>query len=195
MSAPAAETQVCTKCHATKSLSEFYAEKRSRSGLRANCKICHRTDVLAREKTEEGRRQKRSPERKAWKRAYRQRPEVKARERTYYWLKLQFDPAFKLAYLLRVRACNALKRQAKGKSGSPLRLLGCDAEFLALYLEMQFQPGMDWGNHGLRGWHIDHKKPLSSFDLSDASEAARAFHFTNLQPLWAADNLSKGARL
>jgi len=52
---------------------------------------------------------------------------------------------------------------------------------------------MSWNNHG--EWHIDHIKPCTSFDLSKLSEQKKCFHYKNLQPLWAKDNLSKGAKI
>lgn len=59
------------------------------------------------------------------------------------------------------------------------------------YLEERFKVGMNWDNWSQTGWHIDHVKPLSSFKLSNESEIKKAFHYTNLQPLWAKDNHSK----
>ena len=50
---------------------------------------------------------------------------------------------------------------------------------------------MSWENHSQTGWHIDHIKPLSRFDLSDREQFLEACHYSNLQPLWAEDNLSK----
>lgn len=100
------------------------------------------------------------------------------------------DPIFRLAHNLRSRLSTAVMRDHK--SGSMIALLGCSIEELKRRLEQQFAPGMSWENWGQ--WHIDHRKPLASFNLSDPTEQAAAFHFSNLQPLWAADNLAKGAR-
>jgi hypothetical protein len=78
------------------------------------------------------------------------------------------------------------------KSGKTLELLGCSPADLKLHLESQFTPGMSWANYGQ--WHIDHIKPCAKFDLSKPEEQRTCFHFTNLQPLWALDNFTKGGR-
>jgi hypothetical protein len=77
------------------------------------------------------------------------------------------------------------------KQGSAIKDLGCTVDELKIYLESQFQPGMSWNNYGQDTWHIDHIKPLASFDLSNSDELKKAVHYTNLQPLWAKDNLKK----
>jgi hypothetical protein len=63
-----------------------------------------------------------------------------------------------------------------------------------LYLEKQFAPGMTWENYGIDGWHIDHIIPLSSAK-GDLDQLKKLCHYTNLQPLWAEDNLKKSNRL
>ncbi len=78
-------------------------------------------------------------------------------------------------------------------SGRAMRHLGCTIEELKLWLESQFETGMTWDNRS--EWHIDHILPLAEFDLSNSEERDVACHFTNLQPLWAADNLEKGTQL
>jgi hypothetical protein len=74
------------------------------------------------------------------------------------------------------------------------QLLGCSLDELKAHLQAQFKSGMTWTNRRRTGWHIDHIRPLASFDLTDPEQLAQACHYKNLQPLWAADNLIKGAR-
>jgi len=70
---------------------------------------------------------------------------------------------------------------------------GCSVDDLCKHLESRFTYGMSWDNFS--EWHIDHIKPISSFDLLDPIEAAKANHFSNLQPLWALDNLKKSNKM
>ena len=98
------------------------------------------------------------------------------------------------AHLVRQRVLGALRRAAVSKTSSVSRLLGCTGKELVAHLESKFQPGMTWENRGFKGWHIDHIRPLSSFDLTDPAQLAAACHYTNLQPLWWRDNLSKGKK-
>ena len=67
--------------------------------------------------------------------------------------------------------------------------MGCSIEFLKEYLEKQFKSGMNWDNYG--EWHVDHIIPCVSFDLSDPEQQKKCFYYTNLQPLWAIENLEK----
>ena len=99
---------------------------------------------------------------------------------------------YKLAHNLRRRCLLALN--GKYKYNTTFKLVGCSAEELKLYIESLWTNGMSWKNYGISGWHIDHKIPVSSFDLSKEEEQKKAFHFSNLQPLWAQDNLTKGSK-
>ena len=76
-----------------------------------------------------------------------------------------------------------------GKREKMEELIGCSRKFLREYLEKQFKPGMTWDNHGK--WHIDHIKPLDKFDPNNIEDVKIANHYTNLQPLWAAENIRK----
>lgn len=98
------------------------------------------------------------------------------------------NPVRRIAHQYRVRLSNLL---AAKKTIPSAELLGCTYEQLLAHLESQFSDGMNWENYG--EWHIDHIRPCASFDLLDPEEQRKCFHYTNLQPLWALDNLLKGA--
>ena len=103
--------------------------------------------------------------------------------------RLKTDIQFKLKSSLRSRLNSAINNNYK--AGSAVRDLGCTIPELKTYLESKFQPGMSWDNWTTDGWHIDHIKPLASFDLTDRNQLLEACNYTNLQPLWAKDNLIK----
>jgi hypothetical protein len=109
--------------------------------------------------------------------------------KTYQKQRYSSDVQFRLSVILRNRLKQAIKNNFK--IGSAIKNLGCSIEQLKSYLESKFLLGMSWDNYGVHGWHIDHIKPLSAFDLSDKKQMLEACHYTNLQPLWAKDNLSK----
>ena len=129
-------------------------------------------------------------------RHWRNHPEVKrwaanstARSQYFKWRNC---PAVTIKRRLRSRVNRVLT--GKLKSAPTLQLLGCSLEVFKSYLESQFVRGMTWKNHG-RAWHIDHKEPCSSFDLSNPDEQRKCFHYSNLQPLWARENWRKHARI
>lgn len=99
---------------------------------------------------------------------------------------------YRLRSIVRSRLNHVFR--GKIKPDSVIRSLGCTIKQLKTYLEAQFQPGMTWDNYGRHGWHIDHIMPLSSFDLTDPGQFREACHYTNLQPLWAKDNLQKACK-
>jgi len=101
------------------------------------------------------------------------------------------DPNFKILTILRGRIKDVLKGHSK--SDSTINILGCTIEELWIYLESKFTEGMTRQNHGK--WHVDHIIPCASFDLTKPEQQVKCFHYTNLQPLWALDNLKKGKRV
>ncbi len=103
------------------------------------------------------------------------------------------DPEFKLVKTIRSRLSTALKSKNCIKNNSTIDYLGCSISHLKGYLEAKFKEGMTWDNHG--EWHVDHIKPCASFNLTDESDINKCFHYTNLQPLWASENLSKGSKI
>lgn len=110
-----------------------------------------------------------------------------------------YDINHKLKRSLRTRLYGALK--GNYKAGSAVKDLGCSIEELKKYLESKFYHNketgevMSWNNWSVHGWHIDHKRPLAAFDLSNPEQFKDACNYKNLQPLWSQENLSKGDRI
>jgi len=119
--------------------------------------------------------------------AYRKSRSLINRE---YWKNRRAnDPIFRLKNNMRNRLKNLLN--GKSKTSSVLSYIGCSVEELKKHLESLFLPNMTWENYGRHGWHIDHIRPLASFDCSKHEDLQIAWHYSNLQPLWAEDNLKK----
>lgn len=76
-----------------------------------------------------------------------------------------------------------------------MSLLGCKISEFVDYFGSLFTDGMSWDEYMKGGIHIDHKKPCASFDLTKAPQQKLCFHYTNLQPLWALDNLKKASKV
>jgi len=93
---------------------------------------------------------------------------------------------------LRHRIYLALKGICKSKS--TIKLLGCSLDEFKSYYESKFTSGMNWAKVMNGEIHCDHIIPCASFDLTQPSEQHKCFHYTNLQPLWAKENLSKGSK-
>ena len=71
----------------------------------------------------------------------------------------------------------------------------CTTLELKAHLEAQFKEGMNWDNYG--EWHADHKIQLAYKQDGippTLEEVAKRLHYTNTQPLWASENMSKGRR-
>lgn len=122
------------------------------------------------------------------KRSYRDYARNRARQ------KAKTDPLWRARKVMRTRIAAAIARNGGEKSKKTMQLVGCSMDELKSHIEKQFKPGMTWGNYGKNGWHIDHIRPCASFDLTNEEQAKACFHFTNLQPLWWFENLSKGDR-
>jgi hypothetical protein len=105
--------------------------------------------------------------------------------------RIQSDIQFKVIKRLRSRMYSALK--GNWKFGHTIELLGCSIDEFKKYFKEKFQLGMNWDNYGK--WHIDHVRPCALFDMSKEEEQRKCFHYTNLQPLWAKDNICKGGKI
>ena len=120
----------------------------------------------------------------------------KTRRRTYHRLwqrnKRQNDPRFKAIKSLRDRLNSALRSRRQLKNNSILLLVGCSKAELVAHLESQFEAGMSWDNYNWETWHIDHIKPVATFEDPEDPEC---WHYTNLRPRWAKENIAAGVRL
>lgn len=190
--------------HAKARSAEWYQENKSRKletaaqyrakNPEAYKKLCRDWHTMNPEKSKAQRTawRRNNPEKvKEHDRTRRSKPEVKEKLNAYARKRRATDLNARLAGNI----ARVVSRAVRGtKAGSARRDLGCTVEELRAYLEAKFQEGMSWDNYGTSGWHIDHIIPLSTFDLTDREQFLKACHYTNLQPLWAKDNLSKGAK-
>lgn len=199
--------KICTKCKKEKSIKEFYKHSGQKSGLHPNCKEC--VKIFYNEKyasSAQVKARKAELQHARWhsdtswrelhsirNRQYflKHKEQMVERGRQYNANRREVDLEFKIRGNLRARLNTALKTNVK--AGSSVTDLGCSIDEFKTYLESKFQSGMTWENWSKTGWHIDHIKPLASFDLTNPEQFRQAAHFTNLQPLWAKDNLRKGS--
>lgn len=113
----------------------------------------------------------------------------RATRRAWDKKKRKENPGFKLRQNLAVRVRKVLK--GINKSKTTVLLIGCSILELKERLERGFKPGMTWKNYG-PVWHVDHIKPCAKFDLSIPEQQMKCFHYSNLQPLFASENIRKG---
>ena len=102
------------------------------------------------------------------------------------------NPKYRIANALRCGLYNALKLNKKIKK--TFELLGCDIETFKKYLQSKIMKGMTMENYGTV-WHIDHIIPVSKFDLSKDEEQKICFHYSNMQPMFAVENMKKRDKL
>lgn len=102
---------------------------------------------------------------------------------------IEFEKA--LSRRVRRRINEAFKRRGYVINGRTTQIIGCQIKELKNHLESQFKDGMSWENKS--DWHIDHVIPLSF--AKDEKHLRWLCHYTNLQPLWAHDNLSKANKM
>jgi len=168
----------CTKCKVEKPLTKFNKDKRTKDGLRTDCKSCQKD--YNKDWYEVNKEKK-----KAYDEANRDRRNAYQRER------IKTDSLYKMKRNLRSRTWAAFKNKGYSKTSKTQEMLGVDWEVCKQHIERQFTKGMNWDNQG--EWHIDHKIPLASANTEE--ELKKLCHYTNLQPLWAEENISKSDKI
>lgn len=177
-----------TGCGKIKTLDEFYFRKNS-GKYKEQCKECRLKYIM---KWNKNNKDYKNNYNKEYGKKNRKKISAQEKERR------ENDIQFRLIKNIRNRINNALNGNIKKTTAK--EYMGCSVEELKTHIEQQFYSHprtgekMRWDNYGYSSWHIDHIKPLSLFNLSKKEELLEAGHYTNLQPLWAEENLSKGDR-
>lgn len=191
------QTKVCSFCKCEKPLIEFGKNKSCLYGVKSSCKSC---DKIKRAIYEEKNKDKIVERRKI--NSEKNKDKRLTYCRNWYNInkkniskKTKFlrenDELYSLRTSLRNRIFKVFKRNKWKKAGKTLELLGCDYKTAKRWIERKFTKGMTWKNQGK--WHIDHKIPLASAKTKE--ELIKLCHYTNLQPLWATDNIKKGVKI
>ena len=166
------ELKTCNKCGEDKQIKEFHLQIRP-NGMHARrgiCRDCRNSDSRN----------------KIWKMNDYYNG-GKEREAKYQRKQIRENPEYRLAKNMRRHCARAVKYAMNGEEpNSTSENLGCTYGKLKEHIEDQFKDGMTWENYGVDGWNIDHIMPLSKGGSN---------HYTNLQPLWGADNRAKGAKI
>jgi hypothetical protein len=187
----------CSKCKEEKKLTEFSKDKRKKDGLRYNCKSCLKEYRQAnKEKRKEydkeyyqANKKRLNKRNKEYNKANKEK--INQYKKEYKKNRIKTDPLFKMICNLRGRTWEAFKRKGYSKNTKTQEMLGVDWEVAKQHIERQFTKGMNWDNYG--EWHIDHIIPLAS--AKNEQEICNLCHYTNLQPLWAEDNLRKSDKI
>jgi len=115
---------------------------------------------------------------------------LRAARRKWENNRLSNDINYRMNKVLSSRIRHELKGDRKNTERTEA-LIGCTINELKSFIESQFEKEMTWDNWGTNGWHIDHRIPLSWFNLENENCRKLAFNYKNLQPLWSKDNLNK----
>lgn len=194
----------CISCAKNLPLSEFYLQKLNKDGRMNNCKKCHNAKTIERRRGDvihkeymriynERYRKEKKEEISLYHKAYKQKNKEKLN--AYRRNKLKSDVSLRVKYNLRKSLKDLMKTTKNGGSSSKSKLIGCTTQQLSKHLESLFTKGMTWGNYGANGWHVDHILPCASFDHNDPKQVAQCWHYTNLRPLWAKDNITKSDKI
>jgi hypothetical protein len=201
----------CNKCKEEKPISYFNKRKRNKDGLEHYCRSCmvilrkkwdhkySKTDKFKKcqhkyNTSEKGKekykRHFKTDKGKETLRKYRSSEKGKLIQKRYN--RKNYNS---ISGSMRARINQSLKGGKLGKHWE--ELIGYSLEDLKEHLEKLFRKGMNWDNHSLGGWHIDHIKPISYFNIEsyDDKDFKKCWVLENLQPLWAEDNMIKGAKI
>jgi hypothetical protein len=209
--------KICSRCNLQKTLDNFGKLSKSKDGFRTCCKACRKLEVATPEQQKMAyKRKKKYAESDHGRdkilnykstdrykelhrlrcRKYESTEKFKIYRKLYEQHRYANNENYRLISNLRCRLYSALTRNKLSKIdkfSNTIELLGCTTEELWKHLESMFSDGMTRENYGK--WHVDHIIPCDNFNLFDVEQQKLCFHYTNLQPLWAKDNLIKGNKI
>ena len=169
------QLKICADCWEPKFVNKFAKDKYQKDGFQSRCRKCDKE----RQKIYNKENKKR----------------LNAQRLEYRTNRFKNDASFNLITKTRGRIYSALKVKTKKKKERTIEYLGCNCNFYKDYIESLFTVGMTWEKYLNGEIHIDHITPISSFKVLNEEELKQAFHYTNTQPLWAKDNMKKGAKI
>lgn len=206
--------KICTVCRIEKSFNLFTSGKTS-TGLTSRCKECtkkykqnhasknkqkiaqkkrqyrlHNLDKIKEHKKQYYLKNREHTINKSTKWVKDNRNKRNEYFRKYVTKKRQEDKLFNLTEKIRHRTYQLFRQKNFIKNKSFKDYIGCTVEYLAQHLQLQFKDGMNWDLVINGEIHIDHIKPISL--AKNEEEIYQLSHYTNLQPLWANENMSKG---
>ena len=178
--------KVCIKCKEEKELIEYYKHPKTKDGYLSSCIICKKEydkNYCIKNKC------KRIKVAKDWK---QNNIEISNKYFREYCKKRRLtEPLYKLKCNIRNLIRSSIIKKGYAKKSKTYVYLGCSYDEFKIHLERQFAKGMTWQN--THRWHLDHIYPVSL--AKDEEELIKLNHYTNFQPLWAADNLKKGNKI
>lgn len=180
--------KVCTECNIEKTSDQFHRCKRDSSGLVSKCKECR---VI---KSKDRYNSKKEIIKKRTNKYYHEnKEEIRPARRRYTAIKRSTDPFYSMKRRLRNRLYCALRETSWKKNTKFTEYIGCTLAELKNHIENQFTDGMSWVILMTGAIHLDHIIPLSSAKTQE--ELYKLCHYTNIQPLWAIDNIRKSNKM
>ena len=181
----------CTTCKVEKPLDAFHKDKSKKDGITSQCKVCRKEYRLKnKEKASAYSKEynlKNQEKISVYNKEYGSRPEARKKINERLRDRYNNDILYRLMQLLQKAVWNTFKGYSKPEK--TMKLLYCTLEQFKSHIEKQFTKGMNWENQG--EWHLDHIKPMNAFDLLDENEKRYCNHWSNFQPLWGPENMSK----
>ena len=171
--------QKCVKGH----ISKRYLNVST--GLGGSCMECKKEDSSYKRESPIFVMQERARERERSK-----DPEVKKQKASYVRDRRRNDPIFRMRCNLSTGLSKALKKKGSTKDTTTMKLVGSDLQTLVNHLESFFEKDMTWENYGQ--WHVDHIRPITSFDQTNHEHQQVCWNWRNLFPLWGDENKLKG---